>query len=100
MTARLRSIIDDFIQRHNVSPDEWMKLAIVTARANIETAPPSIRVMFVGQPSKTPQDVKELAEIFCLLVRIAEDRAASTNALYSLEEIWKEAIKLWGVQHG
>lgn len=100
MTAKLRSVINDFIQRHNIKPDEWTKMAIVTARAKIDTAPSSIRVRFVGQPSKTPQDVKELAEIFCLLVCIAEDRAASTNAFYSVEEIWKEAIKLWGVQHG
>lgn len=100
MTARLRSIIVDFIQKHNVSHDEWTKLAIVTARANIETAPPSIRVMFVGQPSKTPQEAKELAEIFSLLVCLAEDRAACSNAFYRPEEIWNKAIQLWGVQHG
>jgi hypothetical protein len=101
MNSRVRAVINRFISTHNIDHNSWKNLAIFTARLHIDTAPLSIRVMFVGKPSKTPQKARELAEIFSLLFYRAEDRAACINAFFSPDEIWEQAIQLWrGVQHG
>ncbi len=100
MTRKIHAVIVRFSNQHNIDRTNWKNLALFIARANLESAPPQIRVLLAGKPSQVSQHVCELTEIFALLYFNAQDRAMSSNTCFSVTEVWRHAIRLWEAHHG
>ena len=100
MTRKIHAVIVRFSNQHNIDRTNWKNLALFIARANLESAPPQIRVLLAGKPSQVPANVCELAEIFTLLYFTTQDRAISSNTFFSAAEVWEHAIRLWEAPRG
>ncbi|HOR91515.1 MAG TPA: hypothetical protein PK940_04595 [Rectinema sp.] len=83
-------------QTWHLQISDFQCFATFIARLFLEYAPIEVRVQFLGAPSETPHKTVALAETFLLLYTLAEDKATSAGAKYSLAEIWQAAIQLAG----
>jgi len=95
-TNNLTAILRKFRESLNLDKNTWQNFSIFLARLHLEAAPDEIRAQFTGPLANTSPESKELAEVFAMLHTQAEDQARAAKVLYSLAQLWTEAIRLRG----
>jgi hypothetical protein len=99
MTRQIQHAIIQTRQGLHLDREQWQHWAIFLARFYLYAAPEKVRIQFIGIPSETPSEIKNLAEIFALLYAKAEDQAQVTRTKYRIVDLWSAALQLQEAHH-
>ena len=99
MTTQTQHAIILARQNLHLDREQWQNWAVFLARLYLDAAPAEIRLLFMGLPSHTSPEARNIAETFALLHAKAEDQAQATHTTYRIVDLWSSALRLQEAYH-